>query len=164
MRRLSSRSAKGRLSSDEGEELRFGREADVLLRSLAVAENHDGGDAAHAKLPSGERGFVDVQFTDDSFLTQLVCHLIDDRSQLLTWTTPRRCKVNQYGLVALEDCLFEIQIIEDLDVFGCHDFCNITPAGASASRLLFLTEKYPDFPTHEESERRIHAPRGRRRI
>lgn len=128
------------LSSNESEELGFRRQSDVLLGSFAIAKNHDSGNSAHTELPSSQGSFIDVQFSDDSFIAQLLRNLIDDGSELPTRTAPRRREVDQHGFVALEDSVLEIEIVEDLDVFGCHDFCNITPVRGSARRSLFLLE------------------------
>src|SRR5690606_14296129 len=111
-------------AANERQKLRFCRQTDMLLRALAVAKHHDGGDTAYTEFTCGERSFVDIELSYDAFFTELISDLIDDRGQLLTRSAPSRRKVDQNGLVALEDRFLEIQIIEDLDVFGCHDFFN----------------------------------------
>lgn len=149
-------------TANERQKLRFCRQTDMLLRAFSVAKHHHSGNAAYAELASGERSFVDIELSYDAFFTQLVRHLIDDRGQLLTRSAPSRRKVDQNGLITLEDCFLEIQIIEDLDVFGCHDFFNITPRPGAASRQHFLL-KIPPISTPliaatESPEPGHHAP------
>lgn len=126
----------------------------MLLRALTVSENHDGRNAAHTKLASGQWRFVDVELAHDTLFAQFIGNLIDDRGELLTRTAPCRRKIHEDGLAALEDFLIEIEIIEDLDVFGCHDFWNITPARGSASQypaiFAFTRVSAPYSPMNRE--------------
>jgi hypothetical protein len=119
MRRRASRhlTRKEESTANERQKLGFGGETDVLFNSFASLEHHDRRNTAHAEFSCGERGFVDIELTHNRIRAELIRDLIDDGRKLLAGTAPGGSEINKNGFFALENFLFKIEIVEDVNVF-----------------------------------------------
>ena len=94
--------------------------SDPLTDQLTALEDEERRDAADAEAGRDLRVLVDVELGHLGLALVLVGELIDERSDLLARTTPRRREVDEDGDVGLEDQLVEVDVGRGEGVLACH--------------------------------------------
>src|SRR5258706_329256 len=103
------------------EKTKTGHNGDIV----AALENEQRGNAADA-VASGRAGvLVDVHLGDFHFAGIALRNFVDDGRQGLAGATPNGPKINQNGLVGLENFLIEVRVSHLQDCSGCHDSSEI---------------------------------------
>src|SRR5262249_16209909 len=121
--------------------------ADNLLLHLAVLEDQQGGDAANSITLRSHRADVDVHLGDLDLALVSSGTFIHDRRQSLAGSAPRRPKIDDHGLFALEDRLVKVAVGDFQNAIACHEFVSC-PFFVFAPETLVYPSRTLDEPEH----------------
>jgi hypothetical protein len=100
-----------------------------LLFHLAILEDQQRGDAAHAIPHRGGRVAVDIHFANLHLALILGRQFIDDRRDRAAWTAPGRPEIDEHRLVGFQNVGVEVRIGYFDDHIACHCSSQIPRSG-----------------------------------
>ena len=122
----------------EGRQLGLGQSAHFGGSKLTILEQHQGGNAAYAKLRGNVAVFVDVHFGDLNLLGMALGHFIQQGGDHLAGATPLGPEVNQNRLAGLENVGFKRGVGDVFDGFAAH---GVSLMGALGGRAFDFDTK-----------------------
>lgn len=123
-------------------ELRFGRHPHKTLRNFAILEKHESRDALNAVLLGHGRIVIDIDLPDLDSARILLGQLLDQGSDLPTWTTPRRPKIHQHSAGRIQHFILEI-VIGKFDSVLSHARCSLRKFGVIGAMYCYADFRFP---------------------